>query len=416
MAGKNERSKMDRDDMTDESGEDEKKEALKNLIKRLHEGENPDDVKEDFKEFLKDVTPVDIAKIEEELINEGMSSEEVHGLCDVHLAVFRESLEQEKVLAPPGHPINILMEEHKSLLDYSREVGIIAKDLEEKGDFDSTADEMKHLDHIADHLRDSESHYVREENVLFPYLEKHGVTQPPAMMWMEHDKIREIKKSFYAILDTREGVAFDEFVTRLQAVGASLADMLSNHFYKENNILFPTALQVMNDSEWHDARRQFDELGYCCFTPEPTKMVAKEAEAPKVEVEGTIPFETGSLTKEQIEAILNTLPVEITFVDDENVVRYYNETEERIFPRTKAVIGRNVQQCHPQKSIHLVNQILEDFRNGDQDVADFWTRCNGRMTYIRYFAVRSNGDYLGCLEVTQDIEDIKKIEGSKRLL
>ncbi|MFQ5909998.1 MAG: DUF438 domain-containing protein [Thermoplasmata archaeon] len=407
---------MDRDDMTDESGEDEKKEALKNLIKRLHEGENPDDVKEDFKEFLKDVTPVDIAKIEEELINEGMSSEEVHGLCDVHLAVFRESLEQEKVLAPPGHPINILTEEHKSLLDYSREVGIIAKDLEEKGDFDSTADEMKHLDHIADHLRDSESHYVREENVLFPYLEKHGVTQPPAMMWMEHDKIREIKKSFYAILDTREGVAFDEFVTRLQAVGASLADMLSNHFYKENNILFPTALQVMNDSEWHDARRQFDELGYCCFTPEPTKMVAKEAEAPKVEVEGTIPFETGSLTKEQIEAILNTLPVEITFVDDENVVRYYNETEERIFPRTKAVIGRNVQQCHPQKSIHLVNQILEDFRNGDQDVADFWTRCNGRMTYIRYFAVRSNGDYLGCLEVTQDIEDIKKIEGSKRLL
>lgn len=416
MAGKNERSKMDRDDMTDESGEDEKKEALKNLIKRLHEGENPDDVKEDFKEFLKDVTPVDIAKIEEELINEGMSSEEVHGLCDVHLAVFRESLEQEKVLAPPGHPINILTEEHKSLLDYSREVGIIAKDLEEKGDFDSTADEMKHLDHIADHLRDSESHYVREENVLFPYLEKHGVTQPPAMMWMEHDKIREIKKSFYAILDTREGVAFDEFVTRLQAVGASLADMLSNHFYKENNILFPTALQVMNDSEWHDARRQFDELGYCCFTPEPTKMVAKEAEAPKVEVEGTIPFETGSLTKEQIEAILNTLPVEITFVDDENVVRYYNETEERIFPRTKAVIGRNVQQCHPQKSIHLVNQILEDFRNGDQDVADFWIRCNGRMTYIRYFAVRSNGDYLGCLEVTQDIEDIKKIEGSKRLL
>ncbi|MFQ6127743.1 MAG: DUF438 domain-containing protein [Thermoplasmata archaeon] len=397
---------------------DDRKKALKNLIRRLHQGENPDDVEEEFKEVIKDVTPVEIARIEDELIKEGMPSDEVHRLCDVHLAVFRESLEGEKVLAPPGHPIDILMEEHKILLDYAREMETIAKDMGEKGDFDSIAEEMKHLDHVADHLKDSESHYVREENVLFPYIEKHGVTQPPAMMWMEHDKIREIKKGFYAILDTREAMAFEEFVNRLQVAGASMADILSSHFYKENNILFPTALQVIAEDEWKEARQQFDELGYCCFTPETARMaVEAETEAPKTKVEGAIAFDTGALSKEEVEAILNALPVDITFVDNEDTVRYFSESGERIFPRTKAVIGRKVQQCHPKKSIHVVNQILEDFKGGKRDVAEFWIDLTGRKVYIRYFPVcNKNGDYLGCLEVTQDIEDIKKIEGEKRLL
>ncbi|MFQ6106741.1 MAG: DUF438 domain-containing protein [Thermoplasmata archaeon] len=404
--------------MNGTSEEDEKKEALKNIIRRLHKGEDPDVVKGEFKEFLKDVTPVEISKIEEELIKEGMSTEEVHRLCDVHLAIFRESLEREELVAPPGHPIGILMEEHKILLDHAREIGIIAKDLSGKGDFDSVADELKHLDHIAHHLKDSESHYVREENVLFPYLEKHGITEPPAMMWIEHDKIREIKKGFYTVLETRGGMASEEFVSRLTEVAASLADLLSSHFFKENNILFPAAMEVMADAEWKDTRRQFDELGYCCFTPEPAKVAVEDVEeAPKVEGEGMIDLETGQLSKEQVKSILNTLPLDITFVDSQDTVRYFNESKERIFPRTKAVIGREVRKCHPQKSIHLVNQILEDFRSGKKDVAEFWIKCNGRMTHIRYFPVRdANGEYLGCLEVTQDIEDIKRIEGSKRLL
>jgi PAS domain S-box-containing protein len=396
----------------------ERKEALKRIIRRLHEGESPEDMKEEFKEVIGDVTSVEIAKIEEELIKEGMPRDEVHRLCDVHIAVFKESLESEKVLAPPGHPVNILMEEHEILLGYARELGIIAEDLGEKGDFDSIADEVKHLDHIADHLKDSESHYVREENVLFPYLEKHGVTEPPAMMWAEHDKIRDIKKGLYTILDTKEGMVFGEFVKALQEVGASLADMLSSHFYKENNILFPTALKVMEETEWKDARQQFDELGYCCFTPELGKMAVEvEAEAPSAEVGDVIAFETGTLSKEVIEAVLNTLPVDITFVDSDDIVRYFSQSKERIFPRTKAVIGRSVQQCHPQKSVHVVNQILEDFRSGSRDSAGFWIDLKGRKIYIRYFPVHGeNGDYLGCLEVTQDITDIGQIEGEKRLL
>jgi len=126
---------------------------------------------------------------------------------------------------------------------------------------------------------------------------------------------------------------------------------------------------------------------------------------------------TGDLGKEVLDALLETLPVEISFVDENDTVRYFNKDGNRIFPRPPSVIGREVQDCHPKKSLHKVNQILDDFKNNRRDVAEFWIDLRGRKVYIRYFAVRGKGEkYLGCLEVTQDITDIKKIEGEKRLL
>lgn len=128
-------------------------------------------------------------------------------------------------------------------------------------------------------------------------------------------------------------------------------------------------------------------------------------------------FETGSLSKEEVEAVLDSLPVDISFIDKEDRVKYFNKAEGRIFVRTKAVIGRKVQLCHPQKSVHIVNKILEAFKTGKKDVAEFWINLNDRLILIRYFAVRDkNGKYLGTVEVTQNITDIKKIQGEKRLL
>lgn len=128
-------------------------------------------------------------------------------------------------------------------------------------------------------------------------------------------------------------------------------------------------------------------------------------------------FETGTLSKEEAEAVLDSLPVDISFVGKEDRVKYFNKAGKRIFVRTKAVIGRKVQQCHPQKSVQVVNKILESFKTGKKDVAEFWIQMNDRLIHIRYFAVRDkNGKYLGTMEVTQDITDIKKIEGQKRLL
>jgi hypothetical protein len=395
-----------------------KKETLKEIIKRLHEGADATKIKEEFKDLLKDTSTTEIAKVEEELIKEGMPREEIHKLCDVHIALFKESIEEEKVLAPPGHPIHILMEEHKLLLQFAEELKKIANKLENK-DFDSATEELKQVKQIEENLKNSESHYVREENVLFPYLEKHGITQPPAVMWMEHDKIREIKKDLYELIATHEQMNFEHFVMDLKDRAVLLAETLSSHFYKENNILFPTGLKVITENEWPDIRKEFDELGYCSFTPKEAKIAVETVEklAPQSGIEGMVAFETGNLADEEVESIFNTLPVDVTFVDKEDTVRFFSETKERIFPRTKAVIGRKVQQCHPQKSLHVVNQILDDFKNGRKEVAEFWISVNGRFIHIRYFPVRNkSGDYLGCLEVTQDITEVKKIEGEKRLL
>jgi PAS domain S-box-containing protein len=397
----------------------DRKRILKELIKKLHQGASPQEVKKGFQEAFEDVTPTAIAQAEEELIKEGMPREEIHRLCDVHIAAFRESLERQETLAPEGHPIHILMEEHKILLGFAARLKDLSGKMKKKSDFGSVANQMEQLRELERQLKDSESHYLREENVLFPYLEKHGITQPPAMMWMDHDKIREIKKNLYTLVNSHKGIAFGDFVRKLEESAISLAEMLSSHFFKENNILFPAGLKVIAENEWTEIRWQFDDLGYPSFTPESARAAFGGVEAPasEVEVAGALPFETGSISKKEIEAIFSALPVDITFVDKDDTVRFFSQTKEMIFPRTKAVIGRKVQQCHPQKSLHLVEQILEDFRSGRKELTEFWINPKGRLIHIRYFPVRDKrGDYLGCVEVTQDITDIQKIKGEKRLL
>ena len=400
-----------------------KKETLKRIIQKLHAGVSPDTVRGEFKDFLKEVTPLEIAEIEQQLISEGLSREELRKLCDVHLAVFREQLEKKKLEVPAEHPLNILTEEHKVLLKLSSELVAVANKVQQANNTQGISNEMAKMKHIAEAFVDAEKHYLREENVLFPFLEKHGITEPPAIMWMEHDKIREKKKQLQNLIEKYPRVEFKSFREQLSELSVSLSTMLSSHFFKENSILFPTALKVISPEEWNEIRRDFDEVGYCCFTPSHLKTrkirkIAPQEEKPTGKEEaGTLVFETGLLSKEEIEAVLDTLPVDISFVDKNDEVKYFNKAEERIFVRTKAVIGRKVQQCHPQKSVHIVNRILEAFKKGEKDKAEFWINLKGRLVHIWYFAVRDKkGRYLGTLEVTQDITDIKKIEGEKRLL
>lgn len=400
-----------------------RKEKLKEIIKQLHAGADPQKVKEKFKHLLEGVSPLEISKIEQELISEGISREEIQRLCEVHLAVFREQLEKQKIAAPAGHPINILMEEHKIMLRLSEKLNKVANAIEERNNLGEVENEVKELKHIKEDFLDSEKHYLREENVLFPFLEKHGITEPPAIMWMEHDKIREKKKQLKILTENVGSSDFQVFKKQLKEIAVALQDLLSSHFYKENNVLFPTALRVISDMEWKQIREEFDEIGYCCFTPpqatiKPSIEAVMRPEAKTTQVTPNfIEFEYGTLSKNELKAILNTLPVDITFVDKDDKVKYFNKGEERIFVRTKAVIGRKVQQCHPQKSVHIVNRILDAFKKGEKDVAEFWIQKGDRLIHIRYFAVRDeNGKYLGTMEVTQDITDIKKIEGEKRLL
>ncbi|MHA1755049.1 MAG: DUF438 domain-containing protein [Candidatus Odinarchaeia archaeon] len=392
----------------------EKKEALKSLIKRLHQGEDMNKLKEEFKELIKTLTPLEISQVEGELVREGLPQEELRKFCDLHIATFRESLEKEGEIAPPGHPVNILMGEHKELLKFSDELRKTSNlALEEKTIQPET---LKKLNHIIKHLKEAEKHYLREENILFPSLEKHGITQPPAIMWMEHDQIRGLEKEIYKLVEQLPEKT--ENLKQLSEKALALADLLSSHFYKENKILFPTALRVITEEEWTEIRSEFDNVGYCCFTPPVPKQVIEKTikETEKIK-DNKIILETGEITVKELNGILNTLPFEITFVDKNDVVKYFIPHKETAFLRTKAIIGRKVQNCHPKKSIHIVNQILDDFKTGKRDKAEFWINFKGKFLHINYYPVRNKkGEYLGCIEITQDITEIRKLKGEKRLL
>ena len=395
---------------------EEKKKKIKNLLKELHKNPQSSQIKTELKKIVCELQPPEIAIIEEELVKEGMPREGLQKFCDIHLEIFKETLEKDKTIAPEGHPVRTLMEEHEIMLQFPEK---LKKTVENKLNNKLNAQEtVSKIESIVKHFKESEKHYQREENVLFPYLEKKGITQPPAIMWMEHDKIREIKKSIYTIFEEYSTKQSDELLNQLKNVNNDLNEMLLSHFTKENKILFPTSLKVIEQAEWKEISGQFEEIGYCCFTPKaPAKLPKEQVERPPITAGGQLEFETGALTLEETSSILNTLPVDITFVDKDDKVKYFTNNKNRIFIRTKAVIGRKVQQCHPQKSIHIVEKILEEFKKGDRKVAEFWINLNNRLIHIRYFPVLNpQGQYLGCIEVTQDVTDIQKLKGEKRLL
>ena len=399
---------------------EDKKALIKEAIKKLHAGVSPEKVKEEFRKVLEETDSLEIAKIEEELAKEGMKREEIRKLCDVHMSIFKEQLENQQVNMQPSQPIQILMEEHKLMLQIAEQLLFQAKKVSSVTDLDYVKAEIHNIEHFVEDLVDSDKHYLREENVLFPYLEKHGITEPPAVMWMEHNEIRELEKNLRNLIGGLKQTNFPKFNKKLMENLKSLSTQLQNHFYKENNVLFPAALSVITGQEWIEIRKEFDEIGYCCFTPSSLitfiPQTEKSYEQRQMQT-NTLEFETGSLSREQLNALLNALPIDITFVDSNDAVQYFNKSEERFFVRTKAVIGRKVHLCHPQKSLHIVSKIVESFKKGEKNVAEFWITLNNRFVHIRFFAVRDlNGKYLGTMEVVQDLTEIKKLEGERRLL
>ena len=263
-----------------------------------------------------------------------------------------------------------------------------------------------------DTLSQLDKHYLRKENQLFPMLEEHGITGPTRVMWATHDDIRAEMKE--AIAMTRAGDA-QASVERINAVSLAVKDMV----YKEEQILYPMCLDAFSEAEWSRVRTGEEEIGYAWVLPasgwEP--QVVPEEVAPAATPGGAIDLDIGRLTAEQINLMLKHLPVDITYVDDGDAVAYYSDTDDRIFPRSAGIIGRKVSKCHPPKSVHIVERIVQAFKDGERDSAEFWITVNDRFVLIRYFAVRDGeGTYRGTIEVSQDITDIRGLEGEQRLL
>ncbi len=392
------------------SNMDEKKEQLKKMIKMLHDGADVTQMKALFKKDFGNVMPHQISMLEEDLIKEGMPADEVHRLCQLHIDLFKESIDAGKVDVPEGHPLYILYTEHSKILGFAQQlVGSATKFIDNQ-----KSDVFARIQQLIEFFKESGVHYLREENVLFPVLEKYGVTQPPKIMWMEHDNIRAIEKNMYQTADALAKKITKELSLALQNHAIQLSETLADHFYKENNILFPTSYKFFNEDDWKLVKQEFDGIGYMSYSP--VTHTEKDEKASTQLAADTVKFETGNLTLEQLQCMLDTMPVDFTFIDKDDVVRYFNNAPDRIFVRSKAVIGRTVQNCHPEKSIHVVNRLLDEMKQGTRNKAEFWITLNGRLIYITYYAVRKNGEYIGCLEVTQDITDIQKISGQKRLL
>ncbi|RLC93825.1 MAG: hypothetical protein DRI77_11495, partial [Chloroflexi bacterium] len=197
-------------------------------------------------------------------------------------------------------------------------------------------------------------------------------------------------------------------------------------FYKEENILYPTALEKLSGEEWWRIRQQSPDVGYCYVQPGnqwPPQETALEAawnlsqEPAASSAAGLLHLDTGTLTPQEVNRLLIHLPVDVTYVDADDTVRYFSQGRERIFPRSPAIVGRKVQKCHPPASLHRVQQILDDFRAGRSDEAEFWIQMGGKFIHIRYFAMRDEqGAYQGTLEVSQDVAHIRALEGERRLL
>jgi DUF438 domain-containing protein len=259
-------------------------------------------------------------------------------------------------------------------------------------------------------------------------------------MWGVHDEIRAQLRS------VRAGLASGSYRGAAQGA-AALARAVVEMVYKENKILLPLSQQTLTAEEWAQVRRGEDELGYAFRAPGvpfpeestsaltspiplqaratgkgqglhlPIVSAAPTAPLPPATEGGFVDLGTGRLSVEQVDMILRHLPIDISFVDAQGFVRYYSETQERLFPRTPGAIGRHVENCHPPKSVHMVKEILERFTSGERDVAEFWIEMQGKFIHIRYFAVRNPArEYLGCLEVTQDVTGIRALEGQRRLL
>lgn len=414
------------------AAEEERLDLLKSYLKRLGEGEDLESVRKDFVENFKDVDPSEIMKAEQSLIKEGAPITQVQQLCDVHSALFHGATREEKIanaekavqasvakqaaisetpktaasetpkttaaenkmekadrlIAITGHPLYTFTRENEALQALLDKI---------KGETDTPASVLEDLKKV----REVSIHYAKKGDLLYPVLNvRYGITGPSDVMWSVDDEIRDELAKL-----VKKDPSEDGWMDRVQKVLKRAEEMI----YKEANILFPICAVNFTDDEWKQIYRDSKDYASCLGV---TKEVWPEAEeAADVNAgqhTGEIVMPGGHLTLEQLTALLNTIPMEISFVDAQNINRYFNEGP-KVFKRPAMAIDREVFTCHPPKIAPMVRKIIDDFRSGRSDSVPVWMEKNGRTMLVKYMAVRDrDGKYVGTVELVQDMEEIKE--------
>ena len=383
---------------------EERQEILKNLMLRLHAGEDKEVIQEEFNEVFDEISPYEIQLMERNLMSEGITFAEIMSLCNVHANLMGSKVNTQTTVADfeqPGHPVHVMKMENLAIRGaLDRVERLLVNFLETK---DSTIE--KGLKRQISLLDQFENHYQRKEYAMFPIMEKKGITAPPKVMWGVHDQIRDLYNDFKKALNDGKESTLEEF----QIARDEMLEMIQ----KEENILIPMVEQVFHVDDWETIASQSPEYGYCIVKPEKEWAVKKSfspvKEETQVESEGDIPLSTGSLSLKELNLILNLLPMELSFVDAQNIVKYYNEGngEEKIFKRTPSAIGRDVILCHPPRVHETVQTIFEQLKSKQKEKEEMWFKTEDKMVHVTYHAVwDEEGKYMGCLEYVQDIKPL----------
>lgn len=453
-----------------ETVDEGRRDALATFARRLVSGENGKTLYEEYRSTIETVTPFEAMMLLDGLLKEGHSFGTVKYYTARLLNLFYKSLAAWPCELPgEGHFLHYLALENREAEKIMAAIKKVAKQYLSQGSPELPTEEVVNLELLTllTRLDDYAIHYVKKENILFPWLEKvHPEAGCLQIMWSLHDDFRRTLRSLKKML--REGTPGRE---QLSTLLGNLFFVVLPVIFREEHILFPVALSVIPRKAWDDMLEESLDTGWCYgVTPvlplreEPvgTTTISERnlqhqggafpgdsvvSTGPVQDVSGrTIPVPpggsdlsasfaahlpgsfsgagsslidlgTGLLTPEQLVLMLNHMPIDVTLVNEHDVVLYFSGGPHRIFPRSKAIIGRKVQNCHPPESVHMVEEILAAFRNGEKDQAAFWIQSRGKIIHIRYFALRDEtGNYRGTLEFSQDITEIKKLEGEKRLL
>jgi DUF438 domain-containing protein len=403
----------------------QRKELLKHLILQLHNEEAPETVKTRLVEMLKSVPYQMVVEVEQELIAEGLPEEEVLRLCDVHTEVLEGSIDTSAAKeVPEGHPVDTFKKENRALESYIAK----AKQLFGEGNRvpkGKTREYILELKAIFNALSDVDKHYKRKEYLLFPYLEKAGVTGPPKVMWGKHDETRALLQAAHESLAESEAdkVSPAEIPSIILLVLMPAIEAIEGMIMKEEEILLPMSLDTLQEEEWLHIYTDTLEFGFCLYDPT-VEWVPKLEGTGKMEDEVTylggkaIRLSSGNFALEELEALFVTLPVDITYVDANDKVKFFSHSPNRVFDRNRAILGRDVRLCHPPGSVHIVEQIINDFKSGKENRAAFWiSNFKGKFVHIEYTALRNKGgEYLGVIEITQDITALRSLVGDQRLL
>ena len=377
----------------------------------IMKGENGKDLIDRYQNAIDIVTPFDIIELENRQMNNGISTSDIKKSIGKILNAFYSSLSNYKWEKPvEGTFLYYLMIENRALETKLNVIKQVLKEYHTEESFTYPKLRQKLIPLFLEIL-DFDEHYIKKENILFPYIEKYWNNYNPIkVMWSLHDDIRNSLKEIILILESP---------TR---IWAQLNVEIGRFFFltfgmiiKEDRIIYPVAKETIPEDEWKKMHLQSFDLPFSFIeTPQKPDIIIKDGEWHN---ECSFKTETGEIALDQLELIFGNLPVEMTMIDENDRVVFFSESENRIFPRSSAIIGRDVQNCHPPESVHIVNEIISTFKKGTKQKAEFWFNFKDKSIFTTYYALHDkSGIYKGILEVSQDISKFKNLEGERRLL